>query len=226
MALTMSAPPVVFYFDFISPYAFLAWTQVGAIAERHGRGLEPVPILFAALLDAHGTKGPAEVPAKRRYLFKDIARKAHRLGVRSVAPPPAHPFNPLLALRVASLPNAPDVRRQIVDALFLAAWTKRRAIDTPDGVASILTEAGLDGPTLVSAAGAPEAKARVRAATDAAIQDGIFGVPTVDLSGELFWGTDSLVDLELVLRGEMPSFSDAGFGDLPMAAVRKGSQQV
>ena len=103
--LVAAHAPLLFYFDFISPYAFLAWTQIRGIAARCEREVEPVPVLFAGLLNAHDQKGPAEIPAKRRYLFKDIARKAHRLGVASVAPPPAHPFNPLLPLRIASLPR-------------------------------------------------------------------------------------------------------------------------
>lgn len=221
----MDAPPapLLFYFDFISPYAYLAWTQIRGIAARSGRAVEPVPVLFAALLDAHGQKGPAEIPAKRRYLFKDVARKAHRLGAPSLAPPPAHPFNPLLALRVASLPLAPDVREAVVDALYAAVWTERRAIDAPDAVAAVLTGAGLDGPGLVAAAGAPEAKGALRAATDAAIARGVFGVPSIVDGDELFWGTDSLADLEAHLRGELPPFPDAAWSELPAAAIRKGS---
>jgi 2-hydroxychromene-2-carboxylate isomerase len=218
--------PLLFYFDFLSPYAFLAWTQIRAIAKRSGRSLEPVPVLFAALLDAHGQKGPAEIPAKRRYLFKDIARKAHRLGIPSVAPPPAHPFNPLLSLRIASLPNEPETRAAIIDALYFAAWTRRQAIDTADAVTPILDGAGFDGHALIAAAQAPEAKERLRLATAEAIQRGVFGVPSVLLDGELYWGTDALQDLESVLRGEMPAFSDAGWEALPAAAIRKGSQNA
>jgi len=218
--------PLLFHFDFISPYAFLAWTQIRGIARRSGRTVEPVPVLFAALLDAHGQKGPAEIPAKRRYLFKDVARKAHRLGVPSVAPPPAHPFNPLVALRVAALPNDPDVRDGIIDALFAAVWTKRTAIDSAEAVAAVLSSAGFDGPGLVAAAGTPEAKARLRAATDAAIQRGIFGVPSVTDGDELFWGTDSLEALESHLRGELPAFSDTEWSELPAAAIRPGSQRA
>lgn len=215
--------PLLFHFDFISPYAFLAWTQIRGIAARSGRTVEPVPVLFAALLDAHGTKGPAEIPAKRRYLFKDIARKAHRLGVQGVRPPPAHPFRPLLALRIASLPNTLDVRERVIDALYAAVWTKARAIDTAEGVSAILGEAGLDGAALVAAAQTTGAKARLREATDAAIRKGVFGVPTVLDGDEMFWGTDSLDDLAAHLRGELPAFSDAGWSALPAAAVRRGS---
>lgn len=162
--------PLLFHFDFVSPYAFLSWTQIRGIAARAGRTVEPVPVLFAGLLDAHGTKGPAEIAAKRRYLFKDVARKAHRLGV-----------------------------------------------------AAVLSDAGLDGAALTAAAQAPEAKARLRAATDAAIARGVFGVPTVLDGDELFWGTDALPDLEAYLRGELPAFSDAAWSTLPAAAVRKGA---
>ncbi len=215
--------PLLFHFDFVSPYSFLAWTQIRDVAKRCGRVVEPVPVLFAAFLDTHGQKGPAEIPSKRRYLFKDIARKAHRLGIASLSPPPAHPFNPLVALRVASLPNAPETRDAIIDTLFFAAWTKREAIDRPDAVRRILSNAGFDGPALVTAAQTPEAKERLRTATDTAVQRGVFGVPSVLVGEELFWGTDSLPDLESYLRGELPAFSDAQWKDLPMAAIRKGS---
>ena len=106
-----SASAVTYYFDYISPYAYLAWTQVHRVAAPHGRAVESVPVLFAALLDANGQKGPAEIPRKRVYLFKDVIRSAHSLG-EPIAPPASHPFNPLLALRVtaADLP-APDRRR-------------------------------------------------------------------------------------------------------------------
>jgi 2-hydroxychromene-2-carboxylate isomerase len=83
-----------FYFDFISPYAYLGWKQVHAFARTHALEVEVVPILFAALLNANETKGPAEIPAKRIFVFKDAYRKAHQLKV-PFGPPPAHPFNPL-----------------------------------------------------------------------------------------------------------------------------------
>src|SRR6185503_10008364 len=95
--------PILFCFDYLSPYAYLAWKRVHSVVEPHGRVVEPVPILLAAVLDAHGQKGPAEIPAKRVYTFKNVYRVAHAAKIR-VEPPPAHPFNPLLALRASSLP--------------------------------------------------------------------------------------------------------------------------
>src|SRR5687768_5736520 len=102
--------PIRVHFDFISPYAYIGWFSLRAIAARHGRAVEPVPTLLAPLLDAYGQRGPAEVPPKRAYLFKDASRKAHREGLGPLVPPPAHPFNPLLALRASSLPLEPDAR--------------------------------------------------------------------------------------------------------------------
>jgi 2-hydroxychromene-2-carboxylate isomerase len=195
--------PIRFLFDFISPYAYLAWTQIHALAERHGRVVEPVPILFAALLDAHGHKGPAEIPPKRIYIFKDVVRTAHVLGV-PLAPPPTHPFNPLLALRAASLPLGDAGRRALIDELFRAAWGGGAGVDDPGKVARAATTAGLDGDAIVEAAQGPEAKARLRAQTDAALAAGAFGVPAIEVEGESFWGLDSFPHVERHLRGEDP----------------------
>lgn len=96
--------PISFHFDYLSPYAYLAWTQLHALAAQDGRDVLPVPTLLAALLDHSGSRGPAEIPAKRVYIFKDALRSARVLGL-PLAPPPRHPFNPLLAL--LSLAPAP-----------------------------------------------------------------------------------------------------------------------
>lgn len=196
-----------FYFDFISPYAYLAWTQLRA------RDLTPVPILFAGLLEAHGTRGPAEVPAKRRYIFRDTQRTARRLGV-PFAPPPAHPFNPLLALRVASLPTTP---LSVIDALFAAVWGGGNGVTDPAEVARIAGEAA------VAEANTPESKARVRRQTDEAIALGVFGVPTIEVDGELFWGVDSIANLDAYLRGDgaIDPADIARWETLPAQATRK-----
>lgn len=221
----MSAGPLRFYFDFISPYAYLAWTQIHAIADRHRRRVEPVPVLFAALLDANGQRGPAEIPRKRAYLFKDVARLAHRFGV-PVTPPPAHPFNPLLALRVASLPMEEDARRRLIDALYAAAWGGGGGVDSTDAVIAAAGKAGLDGAALVKAATMPEAKDRVRRQTEEALAAGAFGVPSIVIDGELFWGVDSLPHVETFLEGKDPvaALDLSRWVNLPASATRPGSK--
>jgi len=207
-----------FYFDYVSPYAYLAWTQIHALAARHGRQVDPVAVLFAGMLEAHGTLGPAEVPAKRRYIYRDAVRTAARIGV-AFESPPVHPFNPLVALRVSGLDIASGQRRALIDALFAAAWTGGGGIAGPADVARAAARAGLDGEALVSAAATAEAKARIRCQTDQAIAAGAFGVPTIIADGELFWGLDSLANLEAFLRGAAPS-DPAGLARWESAPVR------
>jgi 2-hydroxychromene-2-carboxylate isomerase len=197
------AEPLRFHFDFISPYAYFAWTQIHALAGKHGREVEPVPVLFAGLLDAHGTKGPAEVPAKRLYVAKDSMRRARALGV-PFAPPPSHPFNPLLALRISSLPLPRDTQRAIIDRFYAATWGDGPGVTDPETVATLVSECGIDGAKAIADATTTEAKERVRAQTERAVREGVFGVPTILVDGELFWGVDSLEHLDRFLAGEAP----------------------
>ncbi|HEY0250599.1 MAG TPA: 2-hydroxychromene-2-carboxylate isomerase [Kofleriaceae bacterium] len=199
------------YFDFISPYAYLAWTQL-----RTRDDLEPIPVLFAALLDANGNIGPAEIPAKRSYIIRDIARIAHRFGV-PLAAPPSHPFNPLLALRLASL-NLPRAQKVgLVDALYREVWAGGRGVTDRDVVAQIAAAHGVD------IALADTAKATLRANTDAAIARGIFGVPTVVVDDQMFWGCDGIPHFETYLRegNVVPDALVTAWEALPASSVRK-----
>jgi 2-hydroxychromene-2-carboxylate isomerase/predicted enzyme related to lactoylglutathione lyase len=206
---------LTFYFDFISPYAYLAWTQIHPLAARHGCQIVPRPLLFAALLDANGQKGPAEIPRKRLYTFKDSVRSAARLGV-PIAAPASHPFNPLLALRVASFEMKPEPQRALIDALFAATWTKSVDVTVAANVAEVARGAGLDGPQLVEWAKTDDAKDRVKKTTAEALEAGAFGVPTMVVDDELFWGLDSLPNLERLLEGKDPV---AGVPKAPWANV-------
>ena len=193
--------PLRFCFDFVSPYAYLAWSEIHDLAARHRRIVEPVPVLFAALLDRFGHKGPAEIAPKRMYMFKNALRLAGERGI-ALSPPPAHPFNPLLALRLAGLEQPAEQRRRVIDVLYAAVWGGGPGVTDPGVVARILTDAGFDGDRLVARAGQPEAKARLRAATDAAIESGVFGVPTAIVDGELFWGLDAHPHIDAFLAGD------------------------
>ncbi len=192
-----------FYFDYISPNAYLAWTQLPALAERHGVTIEPVPVLFAGLLEAHGQLGPAEIPAKIRWMSRNNLRKAARLGV-ALNPPPFHPFNPLAALRVSSLSLEPAERTALIGALFQAVWVRGLHVAEPAVVAEVANGIGLPGAALVARAGEPATKASLRRQTDDAIARGVFGVPTMALGGELFWGYDDFPHLALCLAGDDP----------------------
>jgi 2-hydroxychromene-2-carboxylate isomerase len=197
----MKSDDVFFYFDFISHNAFLAWTGIHELAARHGRHVEPVPVLFAGMLEANGQRGPAEIPAKNAWMIRDVLWKAARLGL-PLAPPAAHPFNPLLALRFVSQALDDDVRTRLIDRLFRAAWCESRSLEDAAVVAALASEVGLDGAALVARASDPAVKQSLRERTDAAIRDGVFGVPSMRVDGELFWGYDDFPHLEQHLRGE------------------------
>ncbi|MGZ8993891.1 MAG: DsbA family protein [Burkholderiaceae bacterium] len=199
----MSGQAIRFYFDYLSPNAYLAWTQLPALAERNSCVIEPVPVLFAGLLEANRQLGPAEVPAKMRWMWTNVLRKAALIGVPLNAPP-FHPFNPLLALRVSSLELDAKQRLALIDALFAAVWVRGLHIAEPSVVEKVATETGLDGGALITRANQPECKAQLRSQTDRAIAGGVFGVPTMVVGDQLFWGFDDLAFLQIFLDGADP----------------------
>jgi 2-hydroxychromene-2-carboxylate isomerase len=200
-------PSIRFYFDYESPNAYLAWTRLPTLAGRHGFTVEPVPILYAALLDAHGQLGPGEQPAKGRWMSKNFLRKAALLGV-PLNPPAFLPFNPLLALRVSILPLEAERRRALIDALFQAVWVRGLHVSDVAVVEEVANELGLPGAALVAQAQTPEIKSQLRTRTDEAIAQGVFGVPSMMVGEELFWGYDDFPFLERFLAGRDPL--DAG----------------
>lgn len=192
-----------FYFDFISHNAYLAWVRLPALAERHDVVFEPVPVVFGALLQAHGQLGPAEVRPKALWMLRDVVRKAKREGV-PIAPPHSHPFNPLPTLRAASVDLPAAERARLVDVLFAATWAERRNVGEPDEVARVLDAAGFDGSDLMARAQSDAGKQRLRAQTDAALEHGVFGVPSFRVGDALFWGYDDLASLDEHLAGRDP----------------------
>jgi len=218
-------PPgtVRFYFDYISSNAYLGWTQLPKLSDKYGFTIEPVPVLFAGLLEAHGQLGPAEIPAKARWMGKNNLRKAALLGV-PLNPPAFHPFNPLLALRVSSLPADAAARRALIGVLFDAVWVRGLHVSEPAVVERLGDEIGLAGTALVAEAQRPESKARLRRQTDDAVARGVFGVPSMEVGDELFWGYDDFPYLELFLAGKDPLDAtqwQKWFGAARPSAVRR-----
>jgi 2-hydroxychromene-2-carboxylate isomerase len=190
--------PIYFHFDYVSPYAYVAWKEIHELAECHGCEVVPVPTLFAALLNAGQTKGPAEIPAKRRYIFKDILRTCRALAL-PILPPASHPFNPLVALRASCIEMPKDEKRRLVDALYDACWGRGGSIETPPDVARALVAGGFEASraeAIASRVDESALKAALRQNTEHAIAEGVFGVPTMRVDGELFWGFDSFPNLE------------------------------
>ena len=217
----MAGKVIRFYFDYISPNAYLAWTQLPALAQRTGCSIEPVPVLFAGLLEAHRKLGPAEVPPKMQWMWRNVARKAALIGVQLHAPA-FHPFNPLLSLRASSLPLQSEQKLRLIDALFGAVWIRALHVAEPTVVEQVAAEAGLDGAALIAQASQSESKAQLRKQTDQAIAEGVFGVPTMAVGTELFWGYDDLPFLQRFLEGKDPTgpVSWASAASLKSSAAR------
>ena len=173
---------LTWYFDFISPFSYLHWQKVKALQADYDLTL--VPIVFAAVLDACGQKGPAEIPGKREFTYRHVLWQARQEGV-TLRFPPAHPFNPLAALRLAiAAGSTPDA----VDSVFDWIWKQGRAGDSVEALAPLLAALDVPGEALQADA----TKAALRANTDAAIAAGVYGVPTLAFEdGQLFWGNDA-----------------------------------
>lgn len=180
------------YADPVSPYAWLGLRDLGRL-EATGARIVVIPVLFAGLLNAHGNIGPAEVPAKRRYLFRDVMREAARRGL-PFAGPPGHPFNPLLALRMCTAVADDTARGALLTSLTCATWERGANLMDEATLARLADEAGLDGAGLLAAAHTPAVKQALTNATAQAVADGVFGVPTFRIADdeELFWGADRI----------------------------------
>ena len=179
-----------FTFDFISPYAYLAAMKVEELGE-----VEWSPVLFAAMLNHNGQKGPIEIPSKRLYTFKNVVRTAHDHGI-PIQPPPSHPFNPLLALRLVTLQPRPDW----IKKLFCAVWNSGLSIESREAIVQVLPEAVDYFDEAESAAN----KARLRENTERAIERQVFGVPSLEIGDEVFWGFDSFPHARRYLAGQDP----------------------
>jgi 2-hydroxychromene-2-carboxylate isomerase len=202
------------YFDVISPFAYLQCEQLKTIGVGHQ--IVAHPVLFAGLLNHWEHKGPAEIPAKRQFTYRYVTWYARRYGF-PLRMPHAHPFNPIPALRLAvALGGDLDAIR----AIFRYIWVDGLLpSDEPEWLA-LCQSLGVNSPA--TTLGTPEVKARLRTNTDAACDAGVFGVPTAVVDGELFWGvdaTDMLLDY-LKAPGEFLDDEIRRVSDLPTSASR------
>jgi 2-hydroxychromene-2-carboxylate isomerase len=181
------------YFDFISPFAYLQSERIPALSSK--LDVRYRPVLFAGLLAAHGQKGPAEIPAKRAFTYRFVVWQARRLGI-PLKFPHEHPFDPLALLRLAI---ACDCR--------------------PDEWAELAHDLGM--PDAQARIADPEVKSALRHNTDEAIARGVFGVPTLAIGDQLFWGADA-TDMALdYAAGRCDDAEYARVSALPEGATRE-----
>ncbi|RDU96728.1 2-hydroxychromene-2-carboxylate isomerase [Trinickia dinghuensis] len=192
---------VEFYFDFGSPTSYLAWTQLPRIAAEHGAQLAYRPVLVGGIHKATNNSSPAAIPAKRNWMWTDVARFARRYGVR-YENNPHFPINTLMLMRGAAGAQMHDEQLflRYVDAVFRAMWERPCNLGDASVLRTVLEEAGLDSAFLSELAENPAVKGKLKADTEAAVARGLFGVPTMFVGDEMFFGQDRLDFIEEALR--------------------------
>ena len=200
------------YFDFVSPFAYIGLHRLKELPAD--LSIEYKPVLFAGLLNHWGQKGPAELPTKRRYTYRISHWTATRLGLPFKFPA-AHPFNPLHYLRLAI---ACGSKAEPIRAIFDDIWTTGADASSPERFAALVKKLGAGEAT-------QEVKDILKKNTEEAAQRGVFGVPTFDVDGELFWGADSIEFLKDYLKNSSVIINQEmqRLDNLPVAAARRTS---
>jgi 2-hydroxychromene-2-carboxylate isomerase len=185
-----------FYFDFSSPYGYLASTRIEAIAARHGRLVSWRPFLIGALYKQLGYM-PLEQPGKRAYLLHDVPRSAHAMGV-ALRFPKSFPEALIAPARAVYwiADRKPQAAGSFAAAAFRAYWAEGRKLADPQVVAEIAAAQGFATETVLAALNDPAVKERLKTETDAAIANKVFGSPYIVIDGEPFWGADRLDQVE------------------------------
>jgi 2-hydroxychromene-2-carboxylate isomerase len=193
--------PVDFYFDFSSPYAYLASEKIDALAAAHGREVVWRPILLGGVFQALGTVSLVKQTDKADYSVRDIARSARYLGV-PYRMPSRFPVPTQTAGRAFYWLDEQDraLARRYAHAVFRAYYVDDRDISAPEVALAVAGECGIDSAALTAALERPEVKARLKEATEAAVAAGVFGAPHVVIDGEPFWGADRLPQIEKWLQ--------------------------
>ena len=206
------------YFDFISPYAYLAFEKLPEALIGLSYGVTYKPVLFAAMLQHHGQLGPAEIQPKRDWTYRQVLWHAHANGI-DLQMPAAHPFNPLALLRLAvACGDNGSCNRYVSEAIFHHVWHGGADATEPQRLQALVQRLAPKRDVNNN-----EVKAQLKANTEEAITRGLFGVPTMAVDGKLFWGFDALPMLRDYLQGN-GWFSGGAWeaaAQLPVGIVRR-----
>lgn len=192
---------IEFFFDFSSPYSYLASTQVEAVAARAGVPLEPRPFLLGPVFQESGNSMPAQVPAKAAYMFRDLRTWAADYGVQ-FRWPDFFPMSSVLPSRLVLAVEGAGPRMKLTRALFDAVWVEGVDLSRDDNAAKVAQAAGFDAKTLARRATEQDVKDALRANVAEAIERGAFGAPTFFVNDQMWVGNDRLAFVERAAKGE------------------------
>jgi 2-hydroxychromene-2-carboxylate isomerase len=190
---------ITFYFDVISPYAYLAFEHLPEALKGLSYSVSYRPVLFAAMLKHHGQLGPAEIAPKRDWTYRQALWHAHSKGI-AMKMPASHPFNPLPLLRLASACGMPvdpaSINRYVCETILRHVWQGGAEATDEERLAALTAQLAPQ-----QHLSADEAKAQLKKNTDEAIALNLFGVPAMEVDGKIFWGFDALPMLREYLLG-------------------------
>lgn len=193
--------PIDFYFDFSSPYGYLAAKQIDAVAGRYGRSVTWRPHLIGAVFPTTGSKPLLDIPLKGEYARRDLPRTARRLGI-PFRLPAQFPFLSVAAGRAFYwLSDRDSVKaRELAVALYDRAFGEGKEISSAESVIAVAASLDIDADALSAALKDPAVKERLKSEVNAAIERGVFGSPYIVVDGEPFWGHDKLEEVGLWLE--------------------------
>lgn len=213
-----------FYFDFLSPFSYFAWLKLGPMAQELGLKVNFKPVALGPLLNHWQIKGPGEIEPKREFLLKQMIRYAKSSNIEFTTPK-THPFNSLYSLRLALNFTSGEHQEKVIDILWKAGWQKKIDMGDPNELQEILKANNLPADDLYEKSFSKEAKAELKTNIKEAIGHGVFGVPSFVIDGELFWGNDSMNDLQNFILGKDLLDRDK-FKEILASTPRAASQSI
>jgi len=192
------AAPIDFYFDFSSPYGYLAAQKIEALAEKYGRAVDWHPVLLGVIFKQTGMAPLTMVPMKGEYSRRDFERSARFHGIAGFRMPPKFPIATQAPARIVLWLKVrdPALATRVIKALYRAFFTAGVDISDPDAAASVAAREGVDGAEARAAIDDPAIKDALKGEVELAIARGVFGSPFIVVDDEPFWGLDRFDQVE------------------------------
>lgn len=189
-----------FYFDFLSPYAYFSWVSLKTLASDYDLDIHYYPVPYPLITNHWGLKGTATIPSKREFVYKDTLRYSRLMKI-PFKPPATHPFKPYLSLRLCIEKVAGILQYDMIEAIWQATWVCAVDMSSEKALLTFLDNKKLPAEAFSALAKTEEIKTHYKEEVSRAIRKGVFGVPTIIIDDELFWGRDQFIYIKHYLDG-------------------------